>query len=59
LILAYLPAGVVIGPEIGFAWVKDEETIELIARAVQNENELKEYRNDEFRLLKRREEVLQ
>ena len=32
---------------------------ELIARAVQNENELKEYREDEFRLLKRREEVLQ
>lgn len=31
----------------------------LIARAVQNENELKEYREDEFRLLKRREEVLQ
>jgi Kef-type K+ transport system membrane component KefB len=32
---------------------------ELIARAVQNENELKEYREDEFRLLRRREEVLQ
>lgn len=32
---------------------------ELIARAVQNENELKDYREDEFRLLKRREEVLQ
>ena len=32
---------------------------ELIARAVQNENELKEYRDDEFQLLKRREEVLQ
>lgn len=31
LILAYLVAGVVIGPEIGFAWVKDEETIELIS----------------------------
>jgi Kef-type K+ transport system membrane component KefB len=31
LILAYLLAGVVIGPEIGFAWVKDEETIELIS----------------------------
>ena len=32
---------------------------ELIARAVQNENELKKYREDEFRLLKRRGEVLQ
>ena len=31
LILAYLVAGVVIGPEIGFAWVKDKETIELIS----------------------------
>jgi Kef-type K+ transport system membrane component KefB len=31
LILAYLLAGVVIGPEIGFAWIKDEETIELIS----------------------------
>jgi Kef-type K+ transport system membrane component KefB len=31
LILAYLVAGVVIGPEIGFAWVKDEEIIELIS----------------------------
>jgi Kef-type K+ transport system membrane component KefB len=31
LILAYLIAGVVIGPEIGFAWVKDEETIKLIS----------------------------
>jgi Kef-type K+ transport system membrane component KefB len=31
LILAYLLAGLVIGPEIGFAWVKDEETIELIS----------------------------
>lgn len=31
LILAYLVAGVVIGPEIGFAWVHDEETIELIS----------------------------
>jgi Kef-type K+ transport system membrane component KefB len=31
LILAYLLAGVVIGPEIGFAWVKDQETIELIS----------------------------
>ena len=32
---------------------------DLIARAVQNENELKQYHDDEFRLLKRREEVLQ
>ena len=31
LILAYLVAGVVIGPEIGFAWVKDKEIIELIS----------------------------
>ena len=31
LILAYLVAGVVIGPNIGFAWVKDEATIELIS----------------------------
>ena len=31
MILAYLLAGVVIGPEIGFAWIKDEETIELIS----------------------------
>jgi Kef-type K+ transport system membrane component KefB len=31
LILAYLLAGVVIGPEIGFAWIKDEETIQLIS----------------------------
>jgi Kef-type K+ transport system membrane component KefB len=31
LILAYLVAGVVIGPEIGFAWVADKETIELIS----------------------------
>jgi Kef-type K+ transport system membrane component KefB len=31
LILAYLVAGVVIGPEMGFAWVKDEEIIELIS----------------------------
>ena len=31
LILAYLVAGVVIGPEIGFAWVQDENTIELIS----------------------------
>jgi Kef-type K+ transport system membrane component KefB len=31
LILAYLIAGVVIGPEIGFAWVKDKAIIELIS----------------------------
>jgi Kef-type K+ transport system membrane component KefB len=31
LILAYLLAGVVIGPESGFALVKDKETIELIS----------------------------
>ena len=31
LILAYLIAGVAIGPEIGFAWVKDKEAIELIS----------------------------
>src|SRR2546427_468299 len=31
LILAYLVAGAVIGPEIGFAWVKDREAIELIS----------------------------
>lgn len=31
LILAYLVAGVAIGPEIGFAWVEDEEIIELIS----------------------------
>lgn len=31
LILAYLAAGVVMGPDIGFAWVRDKETIELIA----------------------------
>ena len=31
LILAYLVAGVVIGPEIGFAWVKDKGTIDLIS----------------------------
>ena len=31
LLLGYLIAGVVIGPEIGFAWVKDEETIKLIS----------------------------
>ncbi len=31
VILGYLVAGVVIGPEIGFAWVKDKETIDLIS----------------------------
>jgi Kef-type K+ transport system membrane component KefB len=31
LILAYLVAGVVIGPKIGLAWVKDEAIIELIS----------------------------
>jgi Kef-type K+ transport system membrane component KefB len=31
LILAYLVAGAVIGPEIGFAWVEDKHTIELIS----------------------------
>jgi Kef-type K+ transport system membrane component KefB len=31
LILAYLVAGVVIGPEIGFAWVQDKEIIEVIS----------------------------
>jgi Kef-type K+ transport system membrane component KefB/Trk K+ transport system NAD-binding subunit len=31
LILAYLIAGVVIGPEIGFALIKDKEVIELIS----------------------------
>ena len=31
LILGYLIAGVVIGPEIGLAWVEDKETIELIS----------------------------
>lgn len=31
LILAYLIAGVVIGPEIGFAWIEDKEIIELIS----------------------------
>lgn len=31
LILAYLVAGIVIGPEIGFAWVEDKETIKLIS----------------------------
>ena len=31
LILAYLVAGVVIGPEIGFAWVDNKETIGVIS----------------------------
>lgn len=31
LILAYLVAGMIIGPEIGLAWVQDKETIELIS----------------------------
>ena len=31
LILAYLVAGVVIGPELGLAWVQDKEAIELIS----------------------------
>jgi Kef-type K+ transport system membrane component KefB len=31
LLLAYLLAGVVIGPELGFAWVRDREAIELIS----------------------------
>ncbi|MGB7951421.1 MAG: cation:proton antiporter [Candidatus Binatia bacterium] len=31
LLLGYLIAGVVIGPQIGFAWVSDEETIETIS----------------------------
>lgn len=31
LILAYLAAGVAIGPEIGFAWVEDKQTIGLIS----------------------------
>ena len=31
LILAYLVAGVVIGPKIGFGWVEDEAAIELIS----------------------------
>ncbi|HET7004641.1 MAG TPA: cation:proton antiporter [Candidatus Binatia bacterium] len=31
MILAYLIAGVAIGPEIGFAWIKDKEAIELIS----------------------------
>ncbi len=32
LILAYLVAGVVIGPEIGLAWVEDKEIIDLISK---------------------------
>ena len=31
LLLAYLTAGVVIGPEIGLSWVKDKESIEIIS----------------------------
>ncbi len=31
LLLAYLIAGVVIGPEIGFSWIHDKESIELIS----------------------------
>ena len=31
LILAYLVAGIVIGPEIGFAWVQDKDAVELIS----------------------------
>ncbi len=31
LILAYLVAGVAIGPEIGFAWVQDKDAVELIS----------------------------
>jgi Kef-type K+ transport system membrane component KefB len=31
LLLAYLLAGVVIGPELGFAWVRDREAIEIIS----------------------------
>jgi len=31
LLLAYLVAGVVIGPEIGFSWVHDKESVELIS----------------------------
>lgn len=31
LILAYLVAGLVFGPEMGFAWVKDKAIIELIS----------------------------
>lgn len=31
LILAYLAAGVIIGPEMGFAWIRDKEEIQTIA----------------------------
>lgn len=31
LLLAYLIAGIIIGPEIGFGWVKDKESINLIS----------------------------
>lgn len=31
LILAYLLAGVIIGPEMGFAWIRDKEEIQTIA----------------------------
>jgi Kef-type K+ transport system membrane component KefB len=31
LILAYLLAGVVVGPEMGFGWVRDHDSIELIS----------------------------
>ncbi|MDI6753527.1 MAG: cation:proton antiporter [Thermodesulfobacteriota bacterium] len=31
LLLAYLVAGIIIGPEIGFGWVKDKESIKLIS----------------------------
>jgi Kef-type K+ transport system membrane component KefB len=31
LLLAYLAAGVVIGPDIGFGWIKDKEAIEIIS----------------------------
>ena len=31
LLLAYLLAGVVIGPELGFAWVRNREAIEIIS----------------------------
>ncbi len=31
LILAYLAAGVIIGPEMGFAWIQDKEEIQTIA----------------------------
>lgn len=31
LLLAYLIAGVIIGPELGFSWVHDKESVELIS----------------------------